>query len=66
MQDATKHYINGQWVISIDGREMPVENPSTEKKIATITLGGVADADAAVFVDIGVPDFCCELGLILC
>ena len=27
---------------------MPVENPSTEKKIATITLGGVADADAAV------------------
>ena len=48
MQDATKHYINGQWVISIDGREMPVENPSTEKKIATITLGGVADADAAV------------------
>jgi acyl-CoA reductase-like NAD-dependent aldehyde dehydrogenase len=48
MQDATKHYINGQWVISIDGREMPVENPSTEKKIATITMGGVADADAAV------------------
>ena len=32
MQDTTKHYINGQWVISIDGREMPVENPSTEKK----------------------------------
>ena len=46
MQDATKHYINGQWVISIDGREMAVENPSTERKIATITLGGVADADA--------------------
>lgn len=48
MQDTTKHYINGQWVISIDGREMPVENPSTEKKIATITLGGVADVDMAV------------------
>ena len=48
MQDTTKHYINGQWVISIDGREMAVENPSTEQKIATITLGGVADADAAV------------------
>ena len=48
MQDATKHYINGEWVISIDGREMPVENPSTEKKIATITMGGVADTDAAV------------------
>jgi len=48
MQDATRHYINGQWVASIDGREMAVENPSTEEKIATITLGGVADADAAV------------------
>ena len=48
MHDATKHYINGQWVASIDGREMAVENPSTEQKIATITLGGVADADAAV------------------
>ena len=48
MQDTTRHYINGQWVASIDGREMAVENPSTEEKIATITLGGVADADAAV------------------
>jgi aldehyde dehydrogenase (NAD+) len=48
MQDANKHYINGQWVASIDGREMAVANPSTEEKIATITLGGVADADAAV------------------
>ena len=48
MQDASKHYINGQWVASIDGREMAVENPSTEEKIATITLGRVADADAAV------------------
>ena len=48
MQDASKHSINGQWVASIDGREMAVENPSTEQKIATITLGGVADADAAV------------------
>ncbi len=48
MQDASKHYINGQWVASIDGREMAVENPSTEEKIATITLGGATDADASV------------------
>ena len=48
MQDTTRHYINGQWVASIDGREVEVENPSTEKKITTITLGGVADTDAAV------------------
>jgi aldehyde dehydrogenase (NAD+) len=48
MQDTSKHYINGEWVTSIDGREMAVENPSTEENIATITLGGVTDADAAV------------------
>ena len=48
MQDATRHYINGQWTASIDGREMAVENPSTEEKIAKITLGSVADADTAV------------------
>lgn len=48
MHDMSQHYINGQWVVSIDGREMAVENPSTEENIATITLGGVADADAAV------------------
>ncbi len=48
MQDARKHYINGQWVDSIDGRDMAVENPSTEELIATISLGGVADVNAAV------------------
>ena len=48
MRDMKKHNINGQWVASIDGREMAVEDPSTEEKIATITLGGDADADAAV------------------
>jgi aldehyde dehydrogenase (NAD+) len=48
MQDATRHYINGQWVDSIDGREVTVENPSTEGKVATISLGSVADADAAI------------------
>ena len=48
MQDATQHYIDGQWVASIDGRELAVKDPSTEEKIATITLGGDADADAAV------------------
>ena len=48
MQDATKHFINGQWINSIDGRETAVENPSTEERIATITLGGVADVEMAV------------------
>lgn len=48
MQDATRHYINGQSVTSIDGREMAVEKPSTEEKVAAIILGGVEDADAAI------------------
>ena len=48
MQDVTKHYINGAWVASIDRNEMAVENPSSEEQIATISLGGPADADAAV------------------
>ena len=47
MQDATKHYINGAWVASIDGNEMAVENPSSKEQIATISLGSPADADAA-------------------
>jgi len=48
MQDATKHYINGKWVDSNGGCEMAVENPSTEERIATISLGSVPDADATV------------------
>lgn len=45
MCDATRHYINGQWVATIDGREMSVENPSTVEKIPTITLGGLGCPD---------------------
>ncbi len=48
MQDARNHYINGRWVASIDGSDMAVENPSTDEKIATISLGFHGDADAAV------------------
>ncbi|MBG6211041.1 aldehyde dehydrogenase (NAD+) [Labrenzia sp. EL_126] len=48
MKDARKHYINGQWQPSLDGHDIAVENPSTEEQIAIISLGGQADADAAV------------------
>jgi len=48
MQDARNFYINGQWVAPMDGRDFPVNDPSTEEDYATISLGGQADTDAAV------------------
>ncbi|MEM9683132.1 MAG: aldehyde dehydrogenase family protein [Pseudomonadota bacterium] len=48
MKDATKFYINGEWVAPRDGRTVPVINPSTEEPVETISLGGQADTDAAV------------------
>jgi len=48
MNIMTKHYINGDWVASVDGSGMAVVNPSTEEQIAKISLGGPADTDAAV------------------
>ncbi|MBO9448352.1 aldehyde dehydrogenase family protein [Ruegeria sp. R14_0] len=48
MNIMTKHYINGDWVASVDGSGMAVVNPSTEVQIAKISLGGAADTDAAV------------------
>ncbi|MBC6443754.1 MAG: aldehyde dehydrogenase family protein [Rhodobacteraceae bacterium] len=48
MQDAHEFYINGAWVSPIDGQKMEVINPSSEDPVATITLGGKADTDAAV------------------
>ena len=41
-------YINGAWVAPIDGRDLEVIDPSTEEPCAVISLGGQADADAAV------------------
>ena len=48
MKDARNFYINGKWVAPIDGRDFPVIDPSTEEAIATISLGGAQDTDAAV------------------
>jgi aldehyde dehydrogenase (NAD+) len=48
MKSLSQHYINGQWVSSIGGNAMPVENPSTEATIGTITLGTSIDVDVAV------------------
>ena len=48
MQDTKKFYINGAWVDPIDGTDLDVINPSTEEVCATISLGGKADAEAAI------------------
>ena len=41
-------YINGTWVAPLTPRDCPVIDPSTEDVCATISLGSVADTDAAV------------------
>ena len=48
MQNSGNFYINGSWVAPQDGRNHDVINPSTEEVIATISLGGAADTNAAV------------------
>ena len=48
MQTKRQFYINGAWVDPQDGRDHEVINPSTESPCAVISLGGQADADAAV------------------
>lgn len=48
MKDMRKFYINGEWVNPIEGTDFEVINPSTEESYATISLGGAADAEAAI------------------
>lgn len=43
-----KFYINGEWVDPIEGTDLEVINPSTEEAFAVISLGGKADAEAAI------------------
>ena len=48
MQNMRNFYIDGAWVAPRDGTEFPVYNPATEEVYATISLGGKADAEAAI------------------
>ena len=48
MANSKKFYINGKWVDPIDGKDFDVINPSNEEAYATISLGGEADAEAAI------------------
>jgi betaine-aldehyde dehydrogenase len=43
-----KHWINGQWVDSIDGKTRQIESPATNDMVATVAEGGAADIAAAV------------------
>ncbi len=44
----TDFYIDGQWTAPLQGTPLEVIDPSTEEAFATISLGGEADANAAV------------------
>ena len=48
MDSYLQNYINGAWVDSIGGTRHEVISPSTEEPCTEITLGTVADVDAAV------------------
>ncbi|MBM2290363.1 aldehyde dehydrogenase family protein [Sulfitobacter pseudonitzschiae] len=48
MLEKRDFYINGKWVAPIEGKDHNVIDPSTEEPCAVISLGGKADADAAV------------------
>ena len=41
-------YVDGRWTDPVDGTDHDVIDPSTEEVVATVSLGGDADADAAV------------------
>ena len=47
-QDRPHHYVEGRWVEPVDPRPLAVENPATERAIATVALGGPRDVDRAV------------------
>ncbi len=48
MNNYRQHYIDGAWVDSIGGETRAVISPSTEEACSQITVGTVADIDAAV------------------
>ena len=50
VMDKRVFYIDGAWVPPREGRDLAVENPATGDAIATISLGGPADLEAAADV----------------
>ena len=48
LPDATRHYINGQWVASRGTGRKAIVNPSNRAVIGEVALGDAADVEAAV------------------
>ncbi|HEY0274951.1 MAG TPA: aldehyde dehydrogenase family protein [Paenirhodobacter sp.] len=48
MIEKREFYINGGWTAPLAGRDYAVIDPSTEDPCAVISLGGTADAEAAI------------------
>ncbi|HFC04717.1 MAG TPA: aldehyde dehydrogenase family protein, partial [Rhizobiales bacterium] len=48
MSNSKNFYINGTWVAPVAANDFAVINPASEQEVATISLGGQADVDAAV------------------
>ncbi len=48
MREHLEFYIDGEWVAPVEPKTLDVIDPSTEKPIGRISLGGAADVDRAV------------------
>jgi aldehyde dehydrogenase (NAD+) len=48
VENASRFYINGQWVEPSTSATLEVVNPATEQPITSIAMGAAADVDAAV------------------
>jgi len=48
LPDATRFYINGEWVAPNKARLSPVINPATEASVGVVALGNGSDVDIAV------------------
>jgi len=48
MKQATRFYINGEWVDPVEPRRIEVINPATEQPAAEISMAGPQDIDKAV------------------
>lgn len=52
----TRNLIGGQWVGAESGEEMPVVDPATNQKVASVPLGGTAETRAAIEAAAGALD----------